>query len=413
MKTARLMLRLTVCSLFTCTSLVSPLAYGAARFLPLGYLDEADDFSFGEGISADGETIAGESSSKAYRWTETEGMVYLGDVPGGGNVGTVKGISGDGNVIFGSMTGGEFQWTQAAGYQVLFPGTNVSLSGIAYDGSAYSYDPDTDISADGTITVGREVHLLGVEAYRDSPNGFGGTTRQWLGDLPGGEYGSIPLAVSANGEVVVGQSSTTADNMGTTIDISRPFYWTEERGIIALESWSQGSASDVSDSGLVVIGGGTPAIGMDWETFRWTPATGMVSIRELLLDEGIDIASMGWTEMFVSGVSANGRIIVGTGAKPNSIREALLIELPVPGDFDEDGDSDGTDFLKWQRGESYDPLSTADLDDWEANWNFFSPTAGASTNAISATIPEPSSIALLLAAYICSLRWRCQTWAAM
>ena len=40
----------------------------------------------------------------------------------------------------------------------------------------------------------------------------------------------------------------------------------------------------------------------------------------------------------------------------------------MTGDFDGDGDSDGFDFLKWQRGESPNPLSQEDLAYWKANF---------------------------------------------
>ncbi|MCA9235194.1 MAG: hypothetical protein KDA44_06970, partial [Planctomycetales bacterium] len=39
-----------------------------------------------------------------------------------------------------------------------------------------------------------------------------------------------------------------------------------------------------------------------------------------------------------------------------------------PGDFDEDGDVDGGDFLAWQRGNSPTPLSADDLAAWQANF---------------------------------------------
>jgi hypothetical protein len=116
----------------------------------------------------------------------------------------------------------------------------------------------------------------------------------------------------------------------------------------------------------------------------------MVSIRELLLAEGIDMNAMGWTLDNPRGVSANGRVIIGTGINPSGLPEALLIELLVPGDFDQDGDSDGADFLAWQRGESYDPLSASDLDDWGANFAFFNTAAGASASAV----PEPEALLL-------------------
>ena len=44
------------------------------------------------------------------------------------------------------------------------------------------------------------------------------------------------------------------------------------------------------------------------------------------------------------------------------------VEIVLPGDFDQDGDADGDDFLKWQRGESPEPLSQSDLGDWETDY---------------------------------------------
>jgi hypothetical protein len=44
------------------------------------------------------------------------------------------------------------------------------------------------------------------------------------------------------------------------------------------------------------------------------------------------------------------------------------VEFVEPGDFNGDRTYDGLDFLKWQRGESPNPLSVMDLADWEANY---------------------------------------------
>lgn len=41
---------------------------------------------------------------------------------------------------------------------------------------------------------------------------------------------------------------------------------------------------------------------------------------------------------------------------------------PGPGDFDEDGDTDGNDFLVWQLGGSPFALSASDLDDWQTSF---------------------------------------------
>ena len=82
---------------------------------------------------------------------------------------------------------------------------------------------------------------------------------------------------------------------------------------------------------------------------------------------------------------------------------ALTVTLILPGDFDLDGDVDGTDFLKWQQGEMPMPLSSTDLATWQANFG----NVASSLAAATAAVPEPSCIVVLLAAFTCSLRrWR-------
>jgi hypothetical protein len=65
------------------------------------------------------------------------------------------------------------------------------------------------------------------------------------------------------------------------------------------------------------------------------------------------------------------------------------IEPPtVSGDFDNDGDADGRDFLVWQRGGSPTPFSPGDLADWQAGY-------GSPLSAVTA-VPEPSSLVVAL-----------------
>ena len=84
---------------------------------------------------------------------------------------------------------------------------------------------------------------------------------------------------------------------------------------------------------------------------------------------------------------------------------AVLLEILQEGDFDLDLDVDGGDFLMWQRGELPDPLSSTDL----ALWQTYFGDGGSSVASASATVPEPGSIMLLLAAFACSLPWRRRT----
>jgi hypothetical protein len=62
----------------------------------------------------------------------------------------------------------------------------------------------------------------------------------------------------------------------------------------------------------------------------------------------------------------------------------------TPGDFDNDGDVDGRDFLVWQRGNSPSPLSATDLAAWQANYG-----TGGLAGGFTA-IPEPSGILLFV-----------------
>ena len=62
----------------------------------------------------------------------------------------------------------------------------------------------------------------------------------------------------------------------------------------------------------------------------------------------------------------------------------------TPGDFNGDGNVDGFDLIKWQRGESPSQLSASDYQDWEMNFVTLSGPAVA-----AATIPEPSSVVLV------------------
>lgn len=71
----------------------------------------------------------------------------------------------------------------------------------------------------------------------------------------------------------------------------------------------------------------------------------------------------------------------------NNQEIADLYNEPVglPGDFDDDGDVDGDDFLKWQR----DLGDSVNLALWEANY-------GAPLAASVAAVPEPTTAALLI-----------------
>ena len=84
---------------------------------------------------------------------------------------------------------------------------------------------------------------------------------------------------------------------------------------------------------------------------------------------------------------------VGTdpgGASPPSADLVPYLEVTIetppagPGDFDEDGDIDGNDFLVWQRGGSPNGATAGDLNEWETNY-------GPAAVAVSTSVPEPTT----------------------
>jgi hypothetical protein len=95
-----------------------------------------------------------------------------------------------------------------------------------------------------------------------------------------------------------------------------------------------------------------------------------------------------WTDANNGVVGA----ITGTGTGEDIVLIGLNSEsVGTPGDFDNDGDVDGRDFLVWQRGNSPSPLSNTDLVAWQTNY-------GAGPLGAFAVVPEPGSLMLLCVA---------------
>jgi probable HAF family extracellular repeat protein len=164
-------------------------------------------------VSADGSVIVGSNVSvngyEAFRWTQSGGMVGLGDLPGGN-----------------------------------------------------SYSAANAVSADGSIVVGSSDSVNGTEAFRWTE--LGGMVG--LGDLPGGNFHSVASAVSADGSVVVGSS-----NIGSSVNSGNQyeaFRWTQAEGMVSLKDtligagldlsgWNLDSANAISADGFTIVGDGT------------------------------------------------------------------------------------------------------------------------------------------------------------
>lgn len=345
--------------------------HGGLNFLPLGDLPGGQTFSVATGVSADGSTVVGGSFSargeEAFKWTLSEGMAALGELPNGVAVTHASAVSEDGKVIVGvlqwpNLDEEAFRWTASTGFAGLG-----HLAGGARESLA------TDVSADGSVVVGYSSSTDGDQAFRWT----GETGMTSLGDLPGAEFSSIALAVSADGLTVVGRSRYGS---GSVISASGAFRWRSDAGMIVLSQqtgakpsseasatsadgriivgtyrdgdareafqWQSAAmafvglgdlpgwefdsqASDISAGGSRIVGEGN-AVGVR-EAVLWDESLGIVAIRDLLTEHGIDMSK--WWLDRAGGISADGNVVVGSGHGPNG-PEAWLVtglnSIPEP-----------------------------------------------------------------------------------
>lgn len=256
-----------------------PFRWESGVFTPLGRIPGyGTNAHLTTGISNDGGRIVGwgynasGQNTQAWLW-ENGTMMGLGTLGGQpGSASSANGISGDGNVVVGGSDGQAFRWINGnmmgLGYLPSpFPGPEVSLGSYAASASG---DGSFIVGASNAIDYSTDQYQ--VEAFRWSNGVMTG-----LGDLPGGDFFSSASAVSADGSVVVGQGT--------------------------------GANGEVA-----VI---------------WDSLNGMRDLRDVLVgDFGLDLT--GWTLRYVSDISSDGTVIVGTGINPNGDYEAFRAVVPEP-----------------------------------------------------------------------------------
>lgn len=355
---------------FACTLClgVSRIEAAAPAFIPI----DAYEIS---AVSADGSVAAGEHLETPYLWTEAGG-VQLIPLPAETSMFSVTGLSADGTTIVGGVRVGRgfdsfyesFRWRSDVGYQRLgrFPES---------DWLDWAYA--TDVSFDGSVVVGTNDTENGRRAFRWSESagminlGHLGSTNPIYPPYSDG------LAISEDGEIIVGQATTLADYSG------KAFRWTPAGGydVIGLPAplnggLANGGAQAISGNGQVLAGFSQNIPSWSWV---WTESTGFASLNprpgnrsssvasasfdgslivgneltwnnvgaeptaaiwhkegdrykiylvaDLLQSAGVDLG--GWHLRDVVDVSHDGRTIVGHGVDPAGMRRSYMARLPV------------------------------------------------------------------------------------
>ncbi|UCC30777.1 MAG: hypothetical protein JSU86_00585 [Phycisphaerales bacterium] len=296
-------------------------------------------------VAASGTVVVGwarwannTSESRAFRWTDVEGMTDLGVFSSDVGFSIAAAVSSDGNTVVGWAREGTsgvwqaFRWRHSTGMQHL-TGMPSSPASVA-----------SDISADSNVIVGR----VGNEPYR------------WTEDLGPEFLGVIDdvFAETREGVFVSGDGSTIVGSAveAGTIEPRIGFRWTRAEGfvLLPLPSFARGvHPQAVSYDGSVVVGYTVDDNEYYWvRPFIWDNATGIRNLKDVLIQEYGLCEVAAWSLGYGRGVSADGRSIVGAGVNPDGNGEAWLARLPEPGaaillaDLDGDDAVDLDDFLE-------------------------------------------------------------------
>jgi probable HAF family extracellular repeat protein len=339
------------------------------------------------GVSRDGSTVVGQAlttpvpnpptslaQEQGVYWRNGQ-ITALGDLSGGGDASAAISASSDGSVIVGG--GNQFTLLPNPNGTIPPPTTIADAQPVRWVNgvisaleapAGYHAIRALGVSADGSVVVGEGIATIG-QTPQGQPitraEGFrwanGVMTR--VGVLPGGG-GSRATGISADGSVIVGDSFANSGDI--------PFRW--ENGVTTPLNIGGGligpTATAVSSDGRVIVGAGSGAAAMQsyrlengvtellssfgrgsfatavsgdgsvivgWadvgdgptRAFVWDAAHGMRDLQNLLQNVyGLDLS--GWNLLEATGVSDDGRTIIGWGTSPISSGQAFLVTLPEP-----------------------------------------------------------------------------------
>lgn len=275
----------------------------ATRFLPsgserLGTLP-GDDSSAAASVSADGSALLGTSTgpggTRAFRWTVGAGMLAL------------PAPLGAGNLLF-SRDG-----STAAGFRNL-PGLShlaalwSEAEGLVWIGDLPGGEDRTalaGLSDDGRVSFGTGGSAQGEEAIRFTRTGG----LEGLGDLPGGSFRSEALASTPDGTRIFGRGAS-AENP------SEAFVWSEFAGMrkvkdvllgygLPVQGWNLQDVQGVTADGRTWVGRGIAPDGGEQVWMATIPA-GIGTLHRLPAPDVAGAAT-------AAALSGDGQVVVGSG----------------------------------------------------------------------------------------------------
>lgn len=279
------------------------------RFDSLGTL--GGSYSYAYGVSADGSVVVGASNTEgdaaqyAFRWVN--GTMYNLGAPEGHLGSYAIGVSADGSVVVGTSyhpIGGAshaFRWVAEG------DGIHGEISDLGTLGGTSSHA--VAVSADGQVVIGNSTTSGGQNhAFR-----WADGEMHDLGTF-GGNW-SNATAVSADGSVVVGcVAMANGDELA--------FRWFDGELLnLGAFGGAYSWANAVSADGATVVGRAQTETGQD-QAFRWDTNLGMQSVVAWLAEQGVSVGD--WILSEAIDVSSDGAVIVGRGTSPEGYSRAWL-----------------------------------------------------------------------------------------
>jgi probable HAF family extracellular repeat protein len=322
------------CGLISNGSAITPSFQGLG-----GFLSESDKNSGAYAVSDDGSTIVGASSyggcSIAILWRNNTVQV-LGD-----NQSKALGVSADGSIVTGDYLEDHAVYWKNGNMTILDDvGINPSARGVSSDGSIIigesggkavvwkngvlsmldnlpggnSFGSALAVSSDGMKVVGDSaIHAV----YWDTDDG----SVHELGYVSEGNLNNIAQNISPNGNYIVGYEGYS--------HYQEAFLWQSGQmiGLGRLDGYSNRSiAYAVSNNEIVV---GMAEIDNHENAFIWDQLSGIRELKNVLInDYALDLT--GWQLLKAYDISADGKVIVGSGINPDGIQEAWVATIPEP-----------------------------------------------------------------------------------
>ena len=337
---------------------VAPGANDKAIFIELPSGALAND------VSSSGVVVGGLRSGGGFHWMPTSGAVYMGgaasqDVSRDGR--TIVGIAFDANRkqqaaiwqrgtewrLLGSVVPNAQPCDDLISNAIGTNGAGTVLVGLAWNGCsfarAFRWEESTGmvdlgssvptrssradaVSADGRVVVGFQEHATGFWQGARWVDG-----RQTLFTYEGELVGQAQAA-NADGSIITGSYCQPDSRTNQSA-----WVWTARDGVqclpvprlrTAIEGIFAGQALATSDDGRVI--GGAHSFGLESESVVWIDRTPHY-LKDYLRDHGVPRAFDGWINTgFVTGMSRDGRVLVGYGAGPRDFTGFVVIMPDLP-----------------------------------------------------------------------------------